>query len=64
MAEIGTAARLAEVLGVEGATELDESEFSSDGFSFSLQRTAEGKVKATVTPEGSPTSFFLRVKMK
>ena len=63
-AEIGTAARLAEVLDVEGATELDESEFSSDGLSFSHQRTAAGKVKVTVTPEGSPPSFFLRVKVK
>ena len=62
--EIGTAARLVEVLDVEGATELDESEFSSDGFSFYLQRTAAGKVKVTVTPEGSPASFFLRVRVE
>ena len=64
MAEIGTAARLAEALDVEGTTELDESEFSSDGLLFNLERTAAGKVKVTVTPEGSPPSFFLRVKMK
>ena len=63
-AEIGTAARLAEVLGVEGATELNESTFSSEGLSFALQRTADGKAKATVSPAGSPPSFFLRVKMK
>ena len=44
--------------------ELDESEFSSAGFLFSLQRTAEGKVKATVTPESSPPVFFMRVKVK
>ena len=62
--EIGTAAQLAEVLGVEGATELNESAFSSDGLSFTLQRTADGKTKATVTPVGSPPSFFLRVKVK
>ncbi len=63
-ANIGTAARLAEVLGVEGATELNGSAFSSEGLSFSLQRTADGKAKATVTPAGSPPSFFLRVKVK
>ena len=61
---IGTAARLAEVFDVEGATELNESAFSSEGLTFSLQRTAAGKVKATVTPAGSPPSFFLRVKVK
>ena len=44
--------------------ELNESAFSSEGLSFALQRTADGKVKATVTPEGAPPSFFLRVKVK
>ena len=63
-AEIGTAANLAEVLDVEGATELNESAFSSDGLIFTLQRTSDGKAKATVTPVGSPRSFFLRVKIK
>jgi len=63
-AEIGTAANLAEVFGVEGAAELNESAFSSEGLIFSLQRTADGKAKATVTPVGSPPSFFLRVKVK
>ncbi len=63
-AEIGTAAQLAEVLDVEGATELNESAFSSDGLTFTLQRTTDGKVKAMVTPSGSPSSFFLRVKVK
>ena len=62
--EIGTAAQLAEVLGVEGATELSESVFSSEGLTFTLQRTADGKIKATVTPVGSPPAFFLRVKVK
>ena len=62
--EIGTAARLAEVLGVEGATELNESAFSSEGLTFSFQRTIDGKAKATVTPAGSPPAFFLRVKVK
>ena len=63
-AEIGTAARLAEALGVEGSAELNESAFSSEGLTVTLQRTADGKTKATVTPEGAPTSFFLRVKVK
>ena len=34
------------------------------GLTFSLQRTADGKIMATVTPAGSPPSFFLRVKVK
>ena len=62
--EIGEGARLAEALGVEGAAELDESAFSSEGLSVTLERTADGKAKATVKPEGSPTSFFLRVRVK
>ena len=62
--EIGTAAQLAEVLGVEGATELNEAAFSSEVLSFSLQRTIDGKAMATVTPAGSPPLFFLRVKVK
>ena len=33
MAEIGTAANLAEVFGVEGAIELSESAFSTEGLS-------------------------------
>ena len=63
-AEIGTAARLAEVLGVEGATELNESAFSSEGLNVTLERTADGKVKAVVTPQGSPAAFFVRVKVR
>ena len=63
-AEIGTAARLAEVLGVEGATELNESAFSSEGLNVTLERTASGKVKAVVTPQGSPAAFFVRVKVR
>ncbi len=63
-AEIGTSARLADALCIEGATELDEAAFSSEGFSVTLERTFDGKVKATVTPEGAPPSFFLRVKVR
>lgn len=29
-----------------------------------LVRTVEGKAKATVTPVGAPTTFFLRVKVR
>ena len=63
-AEIGSAAQLAEMLEVEGATELNESTFSSNGLTFTLQRTADGKSKATITPAGSPSTFFMRVKVK
>ena len=63
-AEIGEGARLVEALGIEGAAELNESVFSSEGLSVTLERTADGKAKATVTPDGAPPSFFLRVKVK
>ena len=62
--EIGTAANLAEVVGIEGATELNEAAFSPNGLSVTLQRTADGKAKATVVPDGTPPTFFLRVKVK
>ena len=51
-------------MGVEGATELNESAFSSEGLSVTLERTAEGKAKATIAPDGAPPAFFLRVKVK
>ena len=63
-AEIGEGARLAEVLGIEGAAKLDESTFSSEGLTVSLGRTADGKAKATVMPNGAPPAFFLRVRVK
>lgn len=63
-AEIGEGAQLAEALGVEGATELNESAFSSEGLAVMLERTADGKAKATVAPDGAPPAFFLRVKVK
>ena len=44
--------------------ELNESAFPSEGLTFILQRTADGKVKVTVVPVGSPSAFFLRVEMK
>ena len=52
---------VAEVLG---ATELNESAFSSDGLTVTLEHTANGKIKATVTPADSPPAFFLGVKVK
>ena len=71
-AEIGEEARLAEALGVEGASELDESAFSSDNVSVTIERTADGKARFIVTRrlagDGSPhlsyDSFFMRVKVK
>ena len=56
--------RLAEVLGVEGATELNESAFSSEGLTVTLERTVDGKAKATVAPDGTPPAFFVRVKVR
>ena len=47
-----------------GAVELNESESSSDGLNVRLGRTADGKAKATVMPDGAPTAFFLRVRVK
>ena len=61
---IGEGARLAEALGVEGAPELRESAFSSDGLTVSILRTSDGKARATVMPDGAPPSFFLRVRVK
>ena len=47
-----------------GTVELNESAFSSDGLNVRLGRTADGKAKATVTPDGEPPAFFLRVRVK
>ena len=49
---------------MEGATELNESAFSSEGLSVTLERTADGKAKATVVPDGAPPAFFMRVRVK
>lgn len=38
--------------------------FSSGMLAVTLQRTADGKAKATVTPDGMPSAFFLRMKVK
>lgn len=63
-AEIGEGARLADALGIEGAAELKESAFSSEGLTIGLGRTTDGKAKATVTPDDASASFFLRVRVK
>ena len=63
-AVVGEGARLAEALGIEGAAELKESAFSSDGQTVSISRTTDGKAKATVVPDGKTAAFFLRVRMK
>ena len=42
------------VAKVLGATELNESAFSSDSLTVTLEHTANGKIKATVTPADSP----------
>ena len=63
-AEIGEGARLAEALGIEGVAELNGSAFTSDGLSVTLERTADGKARATVMPDGAPPAFFLRVRVK
>ena len=64
---IGAAAlesRLKTVFGVEGATTLNRDAFSSQNIGLSLTPTSDGRVKAVVTPIGSPSSFFMRVKVK
>lgn len=52
------------VFGVEGAAEVNESAFSSEGLIVTLQRTADGRAKATVTPDGMSPAFFMRIKVK
>lgn len=47
-----------------GATELRESAFSSEGLTVTLERTNEGKAKATVVPNGALPAFFMRVSVK
>ncbi len=41
-----------------------KSAFSPEGLAVSLNRTADGRAKATVTPDGEPLSFFLRVSVR
>ena len=50
-------------LGIVCVAELNDSAFSFEGLVVILNRIADDKVKATVTPEDSPVSFVLRVKV-
>jgi len=53
---------LAEVVNDE--EELNESVFSSEELTVTLERTTDGKAKATVAPYGAPPAFFMRVRVK
>ena len=53
-----------DLLGVEGMTEQNGAAISSEGLMANLQRTTECKAKENVTPDVSPSAFFLRVKVK
>ena len=55
---------IAEALSVEGAADLNKSAFTSEELSVTLERTADRKAKATITSDGAPPAFFLRVKVK
>ena len=56
--------RYLETFGIVGAMELNESAFSSEGLAVTLERTTDGKAKATITSEGSPVSSFFRVQIE
>lgn len=66
--EIGdeaTAANLAKVFGVEGATSLDRNDFSSDNVTFSFGTPNDGKATIVAEPkDGNAESFFLRATMR
>ena len=53
------------VLGIEGATSLVPSAFSSDNIDITFDTPVDGKAKFTVTPPNDAgSSFFMRVKVK
>ena len=65
-----TMARLKTVFGIEGATSLDNSVFSSDNLTLETAEPEHGKVKLTVKPaapktgnDPSASAFFMRVKV-
>lgn len=41
-----------------------KSAFSSEGLSVTLERTVDGKAKATVAADGAPPTFFRRVRVR
>ena len=52
-------------LGVEGATRLNESEFSSDNIEVTFDTPVDGKARFTAKPPANVgNSFFMRVKVK
>ena len=56
---------LKKVLGIEGATSLVPSAFSSDNIDITFDTPVDGKAKFTVTPPNDAgSSFFMRVKVK
>lgn len=58
-------ARLKTVFGVEGATSLDKTKFSSDNIALVMEPTDDGRVKATVTPPPDAGDvYFMKVKVK
>lgn len=65
-----TTARLKTIFGVEGATKLEDSAFSTDNLTLETAEPEFGKVKLTVKPPAPKTSeedshsvFFMRVKV-
>jgi uncharacterized repeat protein (TIGR02543 family) len=59
-----SAANLAKVLGVEGASSLENGVFSSDNISFTFGTPHNGKATIVATPnDETATSFFLRATM-
>lgn len=57
--------RLKTVFGVEGASSLDKTKFSTDNIVLVLEPTNDGRVKATVTPpSGTRDAFFMLIRVK
>lgn len=58
-------ANLKKVIGVEGATTLSPTAFSSDNIDIDIGTPVDGKAKLSVTPSVNVgNSFFMRVKVK
>lgn len=67
VAEETLKANLKKVLGLEGATRLEESAFSPDGIEIVFGVPSDGKANFTATPPAATEgggSFFLRVRVK
>lgn len=60
-----TAANLAKIFGIEGASALDRNNFSSDNVTFSFGAPNDGKATIVAEPkDGNAESFFLRATMR